>query len=55
MPALITTLGSLGAALGIARLMTHGNDVRGVPLTLINVSTGDLPDAELDHLGRRSS
>jgi ribose transport system permease protein len=39
-PALITTLGSLGAALGIARLMTHGNDVRGVPLTLINVSTG---------------
>lgn len=39
-PALITTLGSLGAALGIARLMTHGNDVRGVPLTLIKVSTG---------------
>jgi len=39
-PALITTLGSLGAALGIARLMTHGNDVRGVPLTLINFSTG---------------
>jgi ribose transport system permease protein len=39
-PALITTLGSLGAALGIARLITHGNDVRGVPLTLINVSTG---------------
>ena len=36
-PALITTLGSLGAALGIARLITHGNDVRGVPLTLINV------------------
>src|SRR4051794_14693184 len=39
-PALITTLGSLGAALGIARLMTHGNDVRGVPLSLINVSAG---------------
>jgi ribose transport system permease protein len=39
-PALITTLGSLGAALGIARLMTGGNDVRGVPLTLIKVSTG---------------
>jgi ribose transport system permease protein len=39
-PALITTLGSLGAALGIARLITHGNDVRGVPLTLINVSSG---------------
>jgi ribose transport system permease protein len=39
-PALITTLGSLGAALGIARLITQGNDVRGVPLTLINVSSG---------------
>jgi ribose transport system permease protein len=39
-PALITTLGSLGAALGIARLITHGNDVRGVPLALINLSTG---------------
>jgi ribose transport system permease protein len=39
-PALITTLGSLGAALGIARLITHGNDVRGVPLTLIKVSVG---------------
>jgi ribose transport system permease protein len=39
-PALITTLGSLGAALGIARLITHGNDVRGVPLTLITVSSG---------------
>jgi ribose transport system permease protein len=37
-PALITTLGSLGAALGIARLITHGNDVRGVPLTLIKIS-----------------
>jgi ribose transport system permease protein len=41
-PALITTLGSLGAALGIARLITQGNDVRGVPLTLIKVSTGGL-------------
>jgi ribose transport system permease protein len=39
-PALITTLGSLGAALGIARLITHGNDVRGVPLTLIKITTG---------------
>jgi ribose transport system permease protein len=38
-PALITTLGSLGAALGIARLITNGNDVRGVPLTLINISS----------------
>jgi len=39
-PALITTLGSLGAALGIARLITNGNDVRGVPLSLIDVSVG---------------
>jgi ribose transport system permease protein len=39
-PALITTLGSLGTALGIARLITHGNDVRDVPLSLINVSSG---------------
>jgi ribose transport system permease protein len=39
-PALITTLGSLGAALGIARLITNGNDVRGVPMSLIDVSIG---------------
>jgi ribose transport system permease protein len=39
-PALITTLGSLGAALGIARLLTNGNDVRDVPLTLITISSG---------------
>jgi ribose transport system permease protein len=39
-PALITTLGSLGAALGAADLLTSGNDVRDVPLTLINVGTG---------------
>ena len=50
-PALITTLGSLGAALGFARLITNGNDVRGVPLRLIDVSR-ELPDPELDHLGR---
>jgi len=41
-PALITTLGSLGAALGCAHLITGGADVRDVPLTLINVSTGTL-------------
>ncbi|MDQ6878937.1 MAG: ABC transporter permease [Candidatus Dormibacteraeota bacterium] len=34
-PALITTLGSLGAALGMAHLVTNGNDVRTVPLTMI--------------------
>lgn len=38
-PALITTLGSLGAALGVSHLLTGGSDVRDVPLTLINVST----------------
>ncbi len=39
-PALITTLGSLGAALGAAELLTNGNDVRDVPLTLIEVGVG---------------
>jgi ribose transport system permease protein len=39
-PALITTLGTLGASLGVARLMTGGTDVRDVPLTLIKVTTG---------------
>jgi ribose transport system permease protein len=38
-PALITTLGSLGAALGAADLLTSGNDVRDVPQTLVNIST----------------
>ena len=38
-PALIATLGSLGAALGVAQLMTNGNDVRDVPMTLIHLST----------------
>ncbi len=38
-PALITTLGSLGAALGLADLITGGNDVRTVPLSLINIGT----------------
>ena len=36
-PPLITTLGTLGAALGIANLLTAGQDVRSVPLTLINL------------------
>ena len=39
-PALITTLGTLGAALGAANLVTHGNDVRTVPLTLIEFGVG---------------
>lgn len=38
-PALITTLGTLGAALGVAYVITKGNDVRNVPLTLINIGT----------------
>jgi ribose transport system permease protein len=38
-PALITTLGTLGAALGAADLITSGNDIRSVPLSLINFGT----------------
>ncbi|TQS45293.1 ABC transporter permease [Cryptosporangium phraense] len=40
-PALITTLGTTGAALGIARLITDGNDVRTVPLALIKFSVDE--------------
>ncbi|HWD69024.1 MAG TPA: ABC transporter permease [Solirubrobacteraceae bacterium] len=39
-PALITTLGTLGAVLGAADLLTAGNDIRSVPLSLINFGTG---------------
>lgn len=38
-PALITTLGSLGAALGLANLATGGNDVSTVPTSLITIQT----------------
>jgi ribose transport system permease protein len=38
-PALIATLGTMGAALGIARLITSGNDVRTVPQVLIDLSS----------------
>jgi ribose transport system permease protein len=38
-PALITTLGTLGAALGIANLITNGNDVSTVPNSLITIQT----------------
>ena len=41
-PALITTLGSLGAALGVANLMTNGNDVATVPNSLISIQTSSL-------------
>lgn len=37
-PALIATLGSTGAALGAAQLLTDGTDVRTVPEALISVS-----------------
>ncbi len=40
--ALITTLGSMGAALGMAYLITDGNDVRTVPKTLIAIGTGSI-------------
>lgn len=38
-PALITTLGTLGAALGAAQLLTDGSDVPTVPSTLITITT----------------
>ena len=38
-PALITTLGTLGAALGIADLITQGNDVSSIPNSLQKVQT----------------
>ena len=38
-PALITTLGSMGAALGAALLISDGTDVRTVPRALISVAT----------------
>ena len=38
-PALITTLGTLGAALGIANLITQGNDVASIPTSLQTVQS----------------
>jgi ribose transport system permease protein len=40
--ALITTLGSMGSALGLAYLITSGNDVRTVPTALIALGTGSI-------------
>jgi ribose transport system permease protein len=37
-PALITTLGTMGAALGAAQLLTDGNDITKVPGTLLKVT-----------------
>ena len=39
--ALITTLGSMGAALGVAYLLTDGNDIRTVPTKLMSIGHGD--------------
>jgi ribose transport system permease protein len=41
-PPLIVTLGSLGAALGCAQLLTGGVDQRGVPSLLVSISTSRL-------------
>jgi len=41
-PPLITTLGSMGSALGIADLMTGGNDVRSVPSGLIDIGSSSI-------------
>ena len=41
-PPLITTLGSMGSALGIADLMTGGNDVRSVPAGLIDIGSSSV-------------
>ena len=35
-PALIVTLGTLGAAYGLSQIITHGQDLRGVPALLAN-------------------
>jgi len=41
-PALITTLGTLGAALGIANLMTNGNDIAVAQHSLINIQIDEV-------------
>jgi ribose transport system permease protein len=42
-PPLIVTLGTLGAALGIAQVITDGVDLREVPFSLVeHIGTGDL-------------
>ena len=42
LPALIVTLGTLGAALGAAQLLTGGVDVRDVPLRLTELGIGSV-------------
>lgn len=42
LPALIVTLGTLGAALGASQLLTNGVDVRGVPLRLTELGIGTI-------------
>lgn len=41
-PALITTLGTLGAALGIANLITNGNDIAVAQHALINIQIDEV-------------
>jgi len=41
-PALITTLGTLGASLGVAYLITNGADVPDVPQAVSTISSGNL-------------
>ena len=41
-PALITTLGTLGAALGMAQVITSGIDVRDVPQPVLSLSSQNL-------------
>ena len=43
-PPLIVTLGTLGAAYGLSQIITHGQDLRGVPLVLTrDVGLGRMP------------
>jgi ribose transport system permease protein len=41
-PALITTLGTLGAALGVANLLTNGNDIAVAQKSLISIQIDDV-------------
>ncbi|MFW0795227.1 ABC transporter permease [Gordonia sp. CPCC 205515] len=41
-PALITTLGTLGAVLGLANLLVDGNDISDLPSSLISLTTSHI-------------
>ena len=53
--ALISTLGSMGAALGAAYLVTDGNDIRTVPTALIAFGHGTDHERALAGGGHRRS